>query len=212
MSLVNQAHISPFAQSQPLMSSSDDPANSYSTRAQCAEPLSGVPHKELSNDSGGVFQRTDGCADRQKCPKSRMMRFLLPLALVVVCLGAVGLVSCAGGYTGIFNEWNAPKTAADNDDPSANGASLTSISRLARAVAAGGADSGTDGNGVFVDQKRMWLPELFRVSGYRLSVEMLIFDTTVYLIIIFVGLVLVVIAGVMLSAWCCKGVFGHPRI
>ncbi|PPQ80013.1 hypothetical protein CVT24_003848 [Panaeolus cyanescens] len=33
-----------------------------------------------------------------------------------------------------------------------------------------------------------------------------------YLIIIFVGLVLVVIAGIMLSAWCCKGVFILIRI
>jgi len=31
-----------------------------------------------------------------------------------------------------------------------------------------------------------------------------------YLIVIFVGLLVVIILGIMLSAWCCKGVFQNP--
>ncbi|KAJ2915059.1 hypothetical protein MD484_g5328, partial [Candolleomyces efflorescens] len=37
-----------------------------------------------------------------------------------------------------------------------------------------------------------------------------IIDKKYYLIIIFVGLVLVIFAGIMLSAWCCKGAFKNP--
>ncbi|RXW23727.1 hypothetical protein EST38_g2140 [Candolleomyces aberdarensis] len=37
-----------------------------------------------------------------------------------------------------------------------------------------------------------------------------IVDKKYYLIIIFVGLVLVLFAGIMLSAWCCKGAFRNP--
>lgn len=35
-------------------------------------------------------------------------------------------------------------------------------------------------------------------------------DNKYYLIVIFVGLVVVIILGVMLSAWCCKGAFQNP--
>lgn len=35
-------------------------------------------------------------------------------------------------------------------------------------------------------------------------------DRKYYLIIVFVGLFLVLILGIMLSAWCCRGVFENP--
>ncbi|KAL1659145.1 hypothetical protein GGF50DRAFT_65889 [Schizophyllum commune] len=35
-------------------------------------------------------------------------------------------------------------------------------------------------------------------------------DHKYYLIVIFVGLVVVIILGIMLSAWCCKGAFQNP--
>ncbi|KAF8839234.1 hypothetical protein BDN67DRAFT_970375, partial [Paxillus ammoniavirescens] len=35
-------------------------------------------------------------------------------------------------------------------------------------------------------------------------------NNKLYLIIIFVGLLLVLVAGIMLSFWCCKGSFENP--
>lgn len=118
----------------------------------------------------------------------RLKRILIPAVLSVLGVAAVTAVACAGGFNGIYSEWTgdsgpvatAPSIGADESSQSAM-AQL--VGRAAEAVSAA---TGADGSGSgFVDRK-------------------------LYLIIIFVGLVVVVIFGIMLSAWCCKGAFQNP--
>ncbi|KAK7448070.1 hypothetical protein VKT23_013826 [Stygiomarasmius scandens] len=101
--------------------------------------------------------------NHRRCHSSRLRRFLLPVIISLLSLGAVLAFSCMYDMMGMLgyggNEGGLMKRQS-------NGSSSS--------------DSNT-----FVDRKY-------------------------YLIIIFVGLVLVVILGICLSAWCCKSSFENP--
>ena len=60
-------------------------------------------------------------------------------------------------------------------------------------------DSTTGNNGTFVNNKRR-LGRLTSGAGVIFD-----FKSPVYLIVIFVGLLVVIILAIMLSAWCCRG-------
>ncbi|KAF6751920.1 hypothetical protein DFP72DRAFT_906496 [Ephemerocybe angulata] len=113
----------------------------------------------------------------------RFKRILIPVVLSVLGFAAVTAVACAGGFNGIYSEWTGDSspvatTSSVGADESSQSAMPQLVGRAAEAVSAA---TGADGSGsIFVDRK-------------------------LYLIIIFVGLVVVVIFGIMLSAWCCKG-------
>lgn len=62
---------------------------------------------------------------------------------------------------------------------------------------------GTLGTGIAGDLAR-------RATGDTTTNNGPFIDRKLYLIIIFVGIVVVIILGIMLSAWCCRGAFENP--
>lgn len=115
-------------------------------------------------------------SEHDNCHNFRLRRFLLPAILVFVALGGILAWSCMRGMPG----W---------------GADL-----MARALT----DGSTSGESSFMKNKRQLAPLThdFLLINYNLIILRALI---VYLIVVFVGLFVVVILAIMLSAWCCKG-------
>ncbi|KAF8129834.1 hypothetical protein EV363DRAFT_1219624 [Boletus edulis] len=95
------------------------------------------------------------------CHQARLRRFLLPIALLLLGVGATVLISC------VYDIDPFDLVSMGGSNPLGK-----------RQTTSGGQSS-------FTQHK-------------------------LYLIIVFVGLALVLVAGIMLSFWCCKGSFENP--
>lgn len=112
------------------------------------------------------------------CHQARARKFVLSVALLLLAVGATLVISCVAG---------------DID--------LLDVISLGADVSGGPLDKRSTSSS-FTQNKREC------ISRHAISVVVVAEGspvTIVYLIIVFVGLFLVLIAGIMLSYWCCKG-------
>ncbi|KAJ3530528.1 hypothetical protein NMY22_g8533 [Coprinellus aureogranulatus] len=198
--------------------------------------IQSLTHSSSTNDyesavhchahSGGCRNHNNTC---RRDGASRIRRFLVPLILVIVIIGALIAFGCVGSASGYLPGWrpslgsfSAPEAGAD-----APQGFVRRALEVARQVADPG--NGQNGGGVFIDRK--CTSSCYRIDVLFNQLTLIIFFASLpcicpfptiwpnfslidtphedYLIIIFVGLFIVLILGIMLSAWCCKGSCYH---
>jgi len=115
------------------------------------------------------------------CHNNRLRQLFLPALIILLALGGLLAWSCVS--------WH--------------GWSTYGIDTLVRRAATDTASTGT-GN-TFVHKKRQFISFSCLIISY--SFPRGGWGLLVYLIVIFVGLFVVLILGIMLSAWCCKSEF-----
>jgi len=130
------------------------------------------------------------CADpnapsHRACHESRSRRLLIPALISTVTVIAIILISCIHDLVtlGVFS--------ADDG-----------VLGLGKRALGARDSSGTDSGSSFVDNKCAF--SNFDVNSYGTGLMQT--NCLVYLIIVFVGLFLVLVFGIMLSAWCCRGI------
>ncbi|THU90631.1 hypothetical protein K435DRAFT_255147 [Dendrothele bispora CBS 962.96] len=140
----------------------DFPIDEKRSQQQCQQGECGHHHD-------GLHDSLSPHHNHKRCHASRLRRFLLPLTISLLSLGAVLAFSCVYDMMGLL-----------------------------------GYDSGSEGDGGFL-MKRQSNGSTGSGNGDNTFI-----DRKYYLIVIFVGLVIVVILGICLSAWCCRGSFENP--
>lgn len=120
-------------------------------------------------------------ARHRACHQARLRRLLLPIALLLLGVGATLVISCV--------------SEVDLFDLISLGADVSSSPLGKR-------QSTSSGQSSFTKNK---CELIFRYTSIIEAVADGFVGVIVYLIIVFVGLVVVLIAGIMLSYWCCKG-------
>lgn len=154
------------------------------------------------------------CRHQRKCHEARLRRILLPVILAftlligiitmhAVCFSNGGMVNSWGADGGVAGVWRGlasdgmpdvePTTETLNkrivDFSKLHIGTVTSVDDLAKRVASSPITKRQSGG----------------VPGNGNNEESAFTRNKLYLIVIFVGLLVVVILAIMLSAWCCKG-------
>lgn len=117
-------------------------------------------------------------ARHRACHQARLGRLLLPIALLLLAVGATLIISCVSDID-LFD--------------------LVSLGADVSGSPLGKRQSTSSGQSSFTQNKCEF------ISRCTVIVVVVTKGLIVYLIIVFVGLFLVLIAGIMLSYWCCKG-------
>lgn len=114
--------------------------------------------------------------------QARLRRLLLPIALLLLAVGATLVISCVSDID-LFD--------------------LVGVGADVSGSPLGKRQSTSSGQSSFTQQKREFI--ISRYTVIAVVVTEGLSGAPVYLIIVFVGLAIVLIAGIMLSYWCCKG-------
>ncbi|KAI0668132.1 hypothetical protein C8Q78DRAFT_1071474 [Trametes maxima] len=149
-----------------------------------------------SNEKGCTHQYhgTPAVARSCRCERARSRRVITALLLAIFSFALFLLISCLWNVA--FNEASWLSSLGLAEDGS--GSAWTAMSGFVKRAA----DNGS-GQGTFVDKKCTHIVNLSSSSNAHTAV-------TDYLIIVFVGLFLVFLAAICLSAWCCRGAFENP--
>ncbi|KAF9490967.1 hypothetical protein BDN71DRAFT_1453638 [Pleurotus eryngii] len=160
------------------------------------------------------------CRHQRKCHGARLRRILLPVVLAftlligiitmhAVCFSNGGMINSWGANGGVAGTWRGvasdgipdvePSTEILNkrivDFSKLHIGTVTSVDDLAKRVA---------GSSITKRQSGGAAP------GNGNNEESAFTRNKLYLIVLFVGLLVVIILGIMLSAWCCKSSFENP--
>ena len=150
--------------------------NAYSVELRNDEKSSNQCQIHLG--SKGQCSCTADPARHRACHQARLGRLLLPIALLLLAVGATLIISCVSDID-LFD--------------------LVSLGADVSGSPLGKRQSTSSGQSSFTQNKCEF------ISRCTVIVVVVTKGLIVYLIIVFVGLFLVLIAGIMLSYWCCKG-------